>query len=455
MLDSLGTSLRRSLLRIQGASSVDLNLVDQVVEELQEALISSDVNLELALNMGEKVREEVQNSLRNLPPGINRRDFTVKIIYDELTALLGKKYVPLKLDPSTKNIFMFVGIQGSGKTTSIGKVSNYLKKRGYNIGVIGGDTFRPGALDQLKQLLEPIGIEVYGEPNEKKAKKVIKNGLKHFKSKKSINVILIDTTGRHKEETSLLKEMGDISKSAKPTEIFLVIDATIGQQARNQADAFARKTPIGSIILTKMDGSAKGGGALSAVSVTGGVIRFYGDGEHISDFEEFNPTRFVGSLLGMGDIEGLVSRITESLDVDDQAELTAAIKKGKLTLRHFKIQLESASKQSSLGKIASKIPGISSMVPNTANLDSEGKENIKRFIAILNSMTDDELEDAKLIKRKRIDRIAKGSGTSPKEVKLLLKQFSQTTKAIKLMRKSRGGRRGGQGLPPGLEGMMG
>jgi signal recognition particle subunit SRP54 len=247
-----------------------------------------------------------------------------------------------------------------------------------------------------------------------------------------------------------------IAKTAEPTEIILVVDATIGQQAQAQADAFNRATPIGSIVLTKLDGSAKGGGAVSAVAITGAKIRFYGDGEKIQDLEEFNPTRFVGSLLGMGDIEGLLQSVNEAFDEEDTAELRDAFKKGKLTLRHFKMQLESASKQSSIGKIVSKIPGVSALTGKQPILEAEGQRNVSRFIAICNSMTEEELDNARIIKGKRIQRIAKGSGTSPQEVKLLLNQFNQAVKQLKMMRKMRG-RRGTPpgGIPPGMEGLFG
>jgi len=301
--------------------------------------------------------------------------------------------------------------------------------------------------------LAPINVEVYGDEKEKKASKVIKKGLKHFKEKKNTNLILIDTSGRHKEEKSLLKEMEEISRVAQPTEIILVVDATIGQQAQAQADAFNRTTPFGSIILSKLDGTAKGGGAVSAVAISGAQIRFYGEGEKIQDLVEFNPTRFVGSLLGMGDIEGLISSVNEAFDAEETAELSQAFKKGKLTLRHFKIQMENASKQSSIGKIVSKIPGISALAGQQPGFDAEAQQNMKRFIAICSSMTDEELDNAKIIKGQRIQRIAFGSGTSPQEVKLLLGQFNTMTKQLKTMRKMRG-RRGAQ-VPPGMEGLLG
>jgi signal recognition particle subunit SRP54 len=441
-------------MKIRGAPIVDKKLIDELIQDLEDALISGDVNLDLVFNVTEEVREKALND--EIPMGINRRDYTLKVIYDELAKLLGKRYEPLRLNPNETSILMFIGIQGSGKTTSIGKVANYFKKRGYKIGVIGADTFRPGALAQLQQYLEPISVEVYGDEKEKKTSKIIKNGLKYFNEKKNINLILIDTTGRHKEEIALMKEMQDISKIAKPTEIILVVDATIGQQAQVQADAFNRATPLGSIIITKMDGSAKGGGAISAVAITGAKIRFYGEGEKIQDLEEFNPTRFVGSLLGMGDLEGLINSVNEAFDMEDTTELRDAFKKGKLTLRHFKIQMESASKQSSIGKMVSKIPGVGGLLGKQPNIEEEGQKNMKRFIAICSSMTDDELDNARIIKGKRIQRIAKGSGTSPQEVKLLLQQFNTMTKQLKMMRKMRGRRGGPQGgIPPGMEGLFG
>lgn len=454
MLDSLSSSLRNTIMKIRGAPIVDKKLINELVQDLEDALISGDVNLDLVYNVTDEVRQKALKD--EIPMAVSRRDYTLKVIYDELTNLLGKRYEPLRLNPNETSILMFIGIQGSGKTTSIGKVANYFQKRGYKIGVIGGDTFRPGALAQLQQYLEPIKVEVFGDEKEKKTLKAIKKGLKYFKEKKNINLILIDTTGRHKEETALLKEMQEIDKIAKPTEIVLVIDATIGQQAQAQADAFNRATPLGSIILTKMDGSAKGGGAISAVSVTGARIRFYGEGENIQDLEEFNPTRFVGSLLGLGDLEGLITSVNEAFDMEDTAELRDAFKKGKLTLRHFKMQMENANKQSSIGKVISKIPGVSGMLGKQPNLEEEGQRNMKRFVAICSSMTDEELDNARLIKGQRIQRIAKGSGTSPQEVKLLLNQFNAMTKQLKVMRKMRGRRGGPQGgVPPGMEGLFG
>ena len=454
MLDSLSSSLRKAIMKIRGAPIVDEKLINDLINDLENALLAADVNLDLVLNVTERVRERALRDI--LPMAISRKDYTLKVIYDELASLLGKKHTPLRLNPDDLSILMFIGIQGSGKTTCIGKIANYFQKRGYSVGVIGGDTFRPGALAQLQQFLSPINVEVFGDEKEKKASKIIKKGLNHFKEKKNINLILVDTAGRHKEEKALLKEMQEISKIAKPTEIVLVIDATIGQQAQAQADAFNRTTPIGSIILTKMDGSAKGGGAVSAVAVTGAKIRFYGDGEKIQDLEEFNPTRFVGSLLGLGDIEGLIQSVNEAFDEEDTAELRDAFKKGKLTLRHFKIQMENASKQSSIGKLVSKIPGVSALAGQQPTLEAEGQRNMKRFIAICNSMTDEELDNARIIKGKRIQRIAQGSGTSPQEVKLLLNQFNQASKQLKMMRKMRG-RRGAPpgGIPPGLEGLFG
>jgi signal recognition particle subunit SRP54 len=450
MLDSLGSSLRNTIMKIRGAPIVDEKLINELVEDLENALLSADVNLDLTVNMCEEVRKKALKD--NIPPGLSRRDYTLKVIYDELTNLLGKKHNPLRLNPNETTILLFIGIQGSGKTTSIGKTAYYYQKRGFKVGVIGGDTFRPGALAQLQQYLEPIKVEVFGDEKEKKATNVIKKGLKYFKEQKNINLILIDTTGRHKEEKSLLKEMQSIAKISNPSEIVLVIDATIGQQAQTQADAFNRATPLGSIVLTKLDGSAKGGGAVSAVSITGAAIRFYTDGEKLQDLEEFNPTRFVGSLLGMGDLEGLVTRVNEAFDEEDTVELRDAYKKGKITLRIFQKQIETANKQSSIGKLVTKIPGVSSVLGQQPNLEEESQRNMRRFLAICSSMTEEELDNARIIKGKRIQRIAKGSGTSPQEVRLLLNQFNQMAKQFKTMRKMRGRRGGPQGMfPPGMD----
>jgi signal recognition particle subunit SRP54 len=442
MLESLSSSLRNIVKLVKSSTLVDEELVEEMIEKLENALFESDVNVDLVLGMIEKIRSE---SLKEkLPPGVSRSDYIVKVIHDELINLLGKRTVEWIPDPTKVNILVFIGIQGSGKTTTIGKAALYWKRRGMNPAVIGADTFRPGAFEQLTQLLDGYGIEVYGEKNPKSdSVKIVKSGLKYFneKTKSKPNVIFIDTSGRHKEESGLLKEMKNIVSATSPDEVVLVIDGTIGQNAFKQAEAFNKTTEIGSIIVTKMDGSAKGGGALSAVAATGSKIRYIGTGEKIEDFEKFDPERFVERLLGMGDLKGIIERVTTAGMLDQQEEMMEAFKKGKMTLNLYKAQMESMKNIGNISKIMSMIPGLGSSAAITPGMEKTSKESMKKFNAILNSMTKDELNSfhpAKTLKLSRRERIAKGSGTEVQNIQELLKTFEATQNVMKKMRKARG-----------------
>jgi signal recognition particle subunit SRP54 len=272
--------------------------------------------------------------------------------------------------------------------------------------------------------------------------KVVTRGLKHFQKDKNTNLILVDTAGRHKEETSLLKEMRQIAEKISPTEIILVIDGTIGQVARKQAQAFHSATDIGSIILTKLDGSAKGGGAISAVAATGAKIRFIGDGERVEDFREFDPNKYVSEILGMGDIVSIVERVADAGLVIDDDELMMAFKKGKITLRHLKLQMDQMENVGSLGKVLGMIPGFGQNMP--PGFEAMGKENIRKFRAIFAAMTDEELDNPRILNVSRRERIARGSGTTMDDVRLLLKQHKMTQNMLK---QYRGSRRKRQMLP--------
>jgi signal recognition particle subunit SRP54 len=440
VVSGLGSSLQAIISKIRRAGLVDKQLVQEIVVDLQRALLMADVEVDLALELTARVKERALND--DVAPGVSRRDYAIKVIYDEITNLLGRRHQPLLLDPGKQNILLLVGIQGSGKTTSISKLARYYQKRGFKMGVIAGDTFRPGAFDQLSQLVEPLQVPIFGEPGEKKSLKVVTQGLKHFQKDKSTNLILVDTAGRHKEEKSLLKEMRQIAEKIRPTEIILVIDGTIGQVARKQAQAFHTTTDIGSIILTKLDGSAKGGGAISAVAATGAKIRFIGDGERVEDFREFDPNKYLSEILGMGDISSIVERVTDAGLVIDDDELMMAFKKGKITLRHLKLQMDQMENVGSLGKVLGMIPGFGQNMP--PGFEAMGKENIRKFRAIFAAMTDEELDNPRVLNVSRRERIARGSGTTLDDVRLLLKQHKITQNMLK---QYRGSRRKRQMLP--------
>ncbi len=439
--------MNSALKRLFGAGVIDEDLVKELVKDIQRALLVADVDVNLVMGITKRVEKQALDE--NLPRGVSRREHIIKVVWDTLAYFLGEKAVPLTINPGKPNLVMLVGIQGSGKTTTIGKLARYYQKRGIKTGVICADNFRPGAYSQLKQLAEMSNIPFWGDENGKDAVKLAKKGFSEMK-KRGIELILLDTSGRHREETSLIKEMKSISKAVKPQEIILVIDGTLGQQAGSQAAAFKKATDIGSIVITKLDGSAKGGGALSAAAATQAPIKFIGTGEGMDAIEPFNPTKFAGRLLGMSDIKGLIEKVQEAqIEVDEDAAMR--LMKGQFTLTDMMAQLKQLKKMGPIGKVMEML-GLQYKLPDDVAEIQE--ENLERFEVIMNSMTKEELDDPKLLKSSRLKRIAMESGTDTRDVRDLLKQYNQMKKMMKTMGKQRRGRRGG-GIPglPGLDGM--
>ncbi len=440
--------MNSALKRLFGASVIDEDLVKELVKDLQRALLVADVDVNLVMGITERVEKQALDE--KLPRGVSRREHIVKVVWDTLAYFLGEKAVPLTINPGKPNLVMLVGIQGSGKTTTIGKLARYYQKRGIKTGVICADNFRPGAYSQLKQLAEMSNIPFWGDENGKDAVKLAKKGFSEMK-KRGIELILLDTSGRHREEINLIKEMKSISKAVRPQEIILVIDGTLGQQAGSQAAAFKQATNIGSIVITKLDGSAKGGGALSAAAATQAPIKFIGTGEGMDSIEPFNPTKFAGRLLGMSDIKGLIEKVQEAqIEIDEDAAMR--LMKGQFTLTDMMAQLKQLKKMGPIGKVMEML-GLQYKLPDDVAEIQE--DNLNRFEVIMSSMTKEELDDPKLLKSSRLKRIAMGSGTDIRDVRDLLKQYNQMKKMMKTMGKQRRGRRGG-GIPglPGLDGMQ-
>lgn len=440
--------MNSALKRLFNAGAIDEDLVKELVKDIQRALLVADVDVNLVMGITKRV--ETQALDENLPRGVSRREHIVKVVWDTLAYFLGEKAVPLTINPGKPNLVMLVGIQGSGKTTTIGKLARYYQKRGIKTGVICADNFRPGAYSQLKQLAERSNIPFWGDENQKDAVKLAKKGFSEMK-KRGIELILLDTSGRHREETSLIKEMKSISKAVKPQEIMLVIDGTLGQQAGSQAAAFKQATNIGSIVITKLDGSAKGGGALSAAAATQAPIKFIGIGEGMDAIEPFNPTKFAGRLLGMSDIKGLIEKVQEAqIDIDEDAAMR--LMKGQFTLTDMMAQLKQLKKMGPIGKVMEML-GLQYKLPDDVAEIQE--DNLNRFEVIMSSMTKEELDNPKILKSSRLKRIAMGSGTDTRDVRDLLKQYNQMKKMMKTMGKQRRGRKGG-GIPglPGLDGMQ-
>jgi signal recognition particle subunit SRP54 len=442
-LERLGSSLYDALKKVFRASVVDEATVKELVHDIQKALLQSDVNVKLVLEISRRIEERALKE--KVPPGISRREHVIKVVYEELTRFLGEKPVAIKVEPGKKKVVMLVGIQGSGKTTVAAKLSRYFQKRGLKPAVICADTFRPGAYAQLQQLANRINVPLYGDPNSKDPVKIVNEGLKQFGEK---DVVIVDTSGRHKEEQELIKEMKTLERNIKPDEVMLVIDGTIGQQALAQAKAFNEATPIGSILVTKLDGSARGGGALSAVAATGAPIKFIGTGEKIEDIEAFVPSRFVGRLLGMGDLETLLEKVREA-EITVPEKKAKAILSGKFTLTDMYEQFEAMKGMGTFRKLMKMIPGMSYNIPDEMLSTAEGR--LEKWGVMIQSMTPEEKDNPKIFNASRMRRVARGSGTSDKEVKELLKQYAMMRRMLKTMRRQKKFPFFGKGLPLDLK----
>ena len=424
MLDDLKTNLRAAIKKIVNSSGIDEELIKELSKDVQRALLQSDVNVKLVFEITKNLEER---SLKETPPpGLSRKDHIVKILYDELSKLLGNE-TEFSFNAGKINKVLMLGIQGSGKTTITAKLSKFLSKQGYKVGVVGADTYRPGALVQLRTMCEKANIEVYGEEKTKDSPQIVKNGLKHFENS-NLDIILIDTAGRHKEEKDLLDEMKQIDKAAKPDLSLLVIDGTIGQQCFSQAEAFHKIVPVGGIVITKLDSSAKGGGAIAASAATGAQIMYVGTGERIDDLEKFSPTRFVGRLLGMGDIQALLD-LAKRLESEADDVRLKRISSGKMNMDDFYYQLEEVTKVGSLKGFLDNMPGLSGMVKED-QLD-QVEDRVQKWRYIIQSMNKEEKADPDLLNASRIKRIARGSGWPEHEVKELLKNYKNSKNMMK------------------------
>jgi len=429
VLDRLGSSLNAALKKVFRAPVMDEKTVKELVRDIQRALLQADVNVKMVLEVSKRIEERALKE--KVPPGVSRREHIVKVVYEELTRFLGEKPASLKIEPGKRKVLMLVGIQGSGKTTASGKLAKYFQKRGLKTALVCTDTYRPGAYAQLNQLAGRANIPMYGEPKEKKAEKIALRGLKQFKD---YDLVIIDTAGRHKEEKDLIDEMKRLEKAIKPDEAILVIDGTIGQQAAIQAKALHEATPIGSILVSKLDGSARGGGALSAVAAIGAPIKFISSGEKLGDIEPFIPSRFVGRLLGMGDLQSLVDKVRDA-EVKVPEKKVRAFMSGKFTLTDMYEQFESMKKVGPLKHLLKMIPGMSYNIPDEQMNMAE--DALKRWRVIIQSMTPKEREKPKILSSSRIRRVARGSGTTEKEVKELLTQYNNMKKMMKTFRRKR------------------
>lgn len=405
--------------------------------EIAAALLEADVNVRYVSELRSRIRNQLQLE-EALAAGTNRRKFVQKCVCEELTKLMTPDKKPVKPQKGKAMVVMFVGLQGSGKTTTCTKYAVHYQRKGWKVALVCADTFRAGAFDQLKQNATKVRIPFYGSYTETDPVSIASEGVETFRKEK-YDLIVVDTSGRHKQEVALFEEMQQVQEAINPDDCIFVMDSHIGQACFDQAKAFADAVKVGSVIITKLDGHAKGGGALSAVAATNSPVIFIGTGEHFDDFEQFNATSFVSRLCGLGDISGLVSIVNEAMPLDKQPELMGRLSKGMFTLRDMYEQLQYVTKLGSLQKVMSMIPGVNTdMFP--PGYEKHGVQRIKRFMTVMDSMTDDELDCKKGCALEkdlsRVIRVAKGSGTHPMAVAELLNEHKRFEKMVGKMGKA-------------------
>ena len=452
VLDDLGSSLRGTLDKLRGKSRISEEDVDEVVKEIQRSLLSADVDVSLVMDLSESIR---RRSLEEEPPaGTSARDHVLRIVYEELVELVGDS-TDLPLEPQT---IMLVGLQGSGKTTTSAKMAWWFETKGLRPAVIQTDTFRPGAYDQAEQMAGRAEVDFYGDPDEEDPVTIAREGLE---ATESAEIRIVDTAGRHALEDDLIDEIEEIEATVRPDRTILVLDAAIGQGAREQARRFDDSVGIDGVAITKLDGTAKGGGALTAVNETDSTIAFLGTGETVQDVERFEPSGFISRLLGMGDLAQLAERVERAMaetEAEDEEWDPEDMLSGEFTLKDMQKQLQAMNKMGPLGQVLDMIPGLGGGIMDQLPDDAMDvtQERMQTFDVVMDSMTDEEMENPRSVGASRIARIARGSGTSEEAVRELLTQYNQMRQMMKQlqgmgqgdmqrMMKKMGGEGGGMG----------
>jgi len=430
MFESLSEKLQRAFKNLKGEGRLTEQHIDDALKEIRIALLEADVNFKVVKQFTDAVRTKAigQDVLQSLSPGQQ----VVKIVRDELVDMLGGENVRLHFTSQPPTVIMLVGLQGAGKTTSAGKLSKWLAKNGHRPMLVSVDVYRPAAREQLKVVARDIGAKIWeGEAGDKPLA-LCQNALREARNT-AHDVLVIDTAGRLHIDEALMKELGEIKETIQPHEILFVADAMLGQDAVKSAQQFHQQLGFNGFILTKMDGDARGGAALSIKQVTGQPVKFVGTGEKYDALELFHPDRLVSRIMGMGDIMSLIEKAEEVVDKKQALELQEKIQKDSFTMEDFRDQLRQMRKLGSMEQILGMLPSIGPFKDlQKAKVD---EKELVRIEAIINSMTPKERRHHQLINGSRRKRIAKGSGTSVQAVNQLLKQFVQTQKMMKGMKK--------------------
>lgn len=428
MLSELSKGLSNLIRKLVTGTTIDKSAIEEILQDMKKILLQSDVDVKLTEGLLSNIRKKCIEE--KIPSGLTLREHVLKVIYEELLRLLGGK-------PSAllgKKRIMLVGLFGSGKTTTVGKLGKYFLKQGLKPAFIGLDYHRPAATEQVEQIGKQIGVPVYVE-DSKDPYSTVRNALQKFEK---YDVLIFDTSGRNALDAELADELKRLGEIIKPDEVLLVIPADLGKVARQQSEEFHKLVGVTGVVITKMDGTAKAGGALAATSTTGAKVKFIGVGEKIEDLELYDPTRFVSRLLGLGDLQTLLEKAKE---VEIKKESVEKIAEGKFTLQDFYEQLKAMQSMGPLSQLAGMIPGMGMMKLPEGALEKQ-EQKLKNYKYIIESMTKEEREYPEIISSKRIARIAKGSGRSEAEVRELLNQYSQMKKLFKTMGGVKGLQRG-------------
>jgi signal recognition particle subunit SRP54 len=445
MFETLSSRLQSITQRLRGKAKITEADLDVALREIRLALLEADVNFKVVKDFVAHVRERALGA--DVLTGLNAGQQVVKIVHDQLIEVLGGSRRELQLG-GKPSVLLLVGLQGSGKTTTAAKLSVRLRKDGRRPLLVAADVYRPAAVDQLVQLGDQVGIEVHTRSVGTPALEVARSGIE-FARQRGHDVVLVDTAGRLHVDEPMMDELVRIAGAVTPAETLLVVDAMTGQESVRVAEAFHHRLPVTGLVLTKMDGDARGGAALSIRSVTGLPITFIGTGERTDGMEPFHPDRLAQRILGMGDILSLVERVQETVDRDEAERVAQRMMESRFTLDDFKSQLGQVKKMGPIGQVLSMIPGAGQMAGAAQQAVDEGQ--LTRVEAIIDSMTPEERRRPEIIKAGRRRRIAMGSGTSTADVNRLLKQFTEMQKIMRQFGSGRTPKLGGLG---GLRGML-
>jgi signal recognition particle subunit SRP54 len=427
VLDNLGSSLRGTLDDLRGKSRISEEDIDAVVKEIQRSLLQADVDVSLVMELSDNIKER---SLEEDPPkGTSARDHVLKIVYEELVSLVGES-TDLPLESQT---ILLAGLQGSGKTTTAAKMAWWFSKKGLRPAVIQTDTFRPGAYDQAKEMASRAEVEFYGDPDNDDPVDIARKGLEETED---ADVHIVDTAGRHALEDVLIDELEQINEVVDPDRSLLVLDAAIGQGAKDQASRFDEAVGIDGVAITKLDGTAKGGGALAAVDQTDSTIAFLGTGETVKDIERFEPSGFISRLLGMGDLKQLTERVERAMEEtqgEDEDWDPEDILEGQFTLKDMRKQMEAMNNMGPLDQVMDMIPGLGGGLMDQLPDDAMDvtQDRMRDFEVVMDSMTEQELEDPRSIGASQIERISKGSGKPEDRIRELLEQHKMMERTLK------------------------